>query len=101
MSICYISEVEPRICLKETNNHPYHTYLSNPDAILDFLKEYMEDLTTECILVFNLDIRNTTITVFGHVNLISLISMQRSSLHKTDYSVKKRNAPDVFEVHLF
>ena len=51
MPICYISEVEPRICLKETNNHSYHTCLSNPDAILDFLKEYMEDLTTECILV--------------------------------------------------
>ena len=73
MSICYISEVEPRICLKETNNHPYHTCLSNPDAILDFLKEYMEDLTTECILVFNLDNRNNVINfnraAIGIVNM--------------------------------
>ncbi len=61
MSICNISEVEPRICLKETNSHPYHTSLSHPDAILDFLKGYMEDLTTECILVFNLDNRNNVI----------------------------------------
>ena len=73
MPICYISEVEPRICLKETNNHSYHTCLSNPDAILDFLKEYMEDLTTECILVFNLDNRNNVINfnraAIGIVNM--------------------------------
>lgn len=73
MPICNISEVEPRICLKETNSHPYHTRLSNPDAILDFLKGYTEDLSTECILVFNLDNRNNVINfnraAIGIVNM--------------------------------
>ena len=55
MTIYDISEVEPRIYLKETNSHPYHALLSSPEEVLNFMKDYMADLTTECILVFNLD----------------------------------------------
>ena len=59
---CYnVSEVEPRIYLKETANHPYHTSLSSPEEVLEFMQDYLSYLTTECILVFNLDNRNNVI----------------------------------------
>lgn len=63
-----VSEVEPRIYLKETANHPYHTSLSSPEEVLAFMQEYMADLTTECILVFNLDNRNNVIN-FSRVGI--------------------------------
>ena len=61
MAIYDVTEVEPRICLKETNHHPYHAHLSSPEEVLGFMKDYMADLTTECILVFNLDNRGNVI----------------------------------------
>ena len=61
MTIYNVTEVEPRIYLKETNNHPYRAQLTSPEEVLNFIKDYMADLTTECILVFNLDNRGNVI----------------------------------------
>lgn len=61
MTLYDVTEVEPRIYLKETNHHPYHASLSSPEEIIDFIKDYASDLTTECIFVFNLDNRNHVI----------------------------------------
>ena len=63
-----VSEVEPRIYLKETAYHPYHTSLSSPEEVLAFMQDYLADLTTECILVFNLDNRNNVIN-FSRVGI--------------------------------
>ena len=73
MAIYSVSEVEPRICLKETNQHPYHTRLSTPEEVLSFLQDYVSDLATECILVFNLDNRGQVINfnraAIGTINM--------------------------------
>ena len=73
MAIYSVSEVEPRICLKETNQHPYHTRLSTPEEVLSFLQDYVSDLAAECILVFNLDNRGQVINfnraAIGTINM--------------------------------
>lgn len=61
MTLYDVTEVEPRIYLKETNHHPYRIHLSSPEEVLEFMKEYLADLTTECILVFNLGNRGNVI----------------------------------------
>lgn len=84
MALYNISEVEPRLYLKETNNHPYHERLSSPDEVLDFMKNYMADLTTECILVFNLDNRGRVIN-FSRVGIgtANMVTSTGREIYKT------------------